>query len=98
MLGSNVNPQEFFLLRNYCHLRNEAVTDHPPILLPLPQAHAIARRRQNRRSRKWPSDHNHKIYNLEAESDSLRTQMLKLQSKQMEITTRFLWLALGLLI
>ncbi|GJT08850.1 reverse transcriptase domain-containing protein [Tanacetum coccineum] len=23
-----------FFLRNYCHLRNEAVTDHPPLLLP----------------------------------------------------------------
>ncbi|GKC74950.1 hypothetical protein Tco_1125724, partial [Tanacetum coccineum] len=29
-----VNPQEFFLLRNYCHLRNEVVNDHPPLLLP----------------------------------------------------------------
>ncbi|GJV37555.1 hypothetical protein Tco_1410032, partial [Tanacetum coccineum] len=23
-----------FFLKNYCHLRNEAVTDHPPLLLP----------------------------------------------------------------
>ncbi|GKG15867.1 hypothetical protein Tco_0358190, partial [Tanacetum coccineum] len=35
MLSPMFNPQEFFLPEelNY-HLRNEAVTDHPPLLLP----------------------------------------------------------------
>ncbi|GJX88159.1 hypothetical protein Tco_0340173 [Tanacetum coccineum] len=34
MISPMFNPQNSFFLRNYCHLRNEAVTDHPPLLLP----------------------------------------------------------------
>ncbi|GJY00426.1 hypothetical protein Tco_0357444, partial [Tanacetum coccineum] len=28
------NPQEFFLPKDYCHLRNKAITNHSPLLLP----------------------------------------------------------------
>nr|GEU81791.1 hypothetical protein [Tanacetum cinerariifolium] len=34
MLSPMFNPQEFFLPKEYYHLRNEDVTDDPPLLLP----------------------------------------------------------------
>ncbi|GJX05193.1 hypothetical protein Tco_0191109 [Tanacetum coccineum] len=58
MLSPMFNPQEFFLLRNYCHLRNEVVNDHPPLLLPY-------------------------LKNLRQEKALSRTQIAKLQRKQM---------------
>ncbi|GKA03217.1 hypothetical protein Tco_0675998 [Tanacetum coccineum] len=32
MLSPMFNPQEFFFQRNYCHLRNKAITNHSPLL------------------------------------------------------------------
>ncbi|GJV12581.1 hypothetical protein Tco_1354122 [Tanacetum coccineum] len=87
MLSPMFNFKNSLFLRNYCHLRIEAMTDHPPLLMPylkhLRYEKALHIEDKIEGLRKGRVIIQQDIDNLEAELRESRTQIAKLQRKQM---------------
>ncbi|GJR17000.1 hypothetical protein Tco_0965527 [Tanacetum coccineum] len=86
MLSPMFNPQEFFLPKEY-YLRNETVTDHPPLLLTylkhLREEKALHIENKIEGLRKGQVIIQQDFNNLETELQEARTQIAKLQRKKM---------------
>ncbi|GJV87560.1 hypothetical protein Tco_1531498 [Tanacetum coccineum] len=76
-----------FFVRNYCHLRNEAMTNYPPLLLPylknLRWEKALYMEDKIKGLRKGQVIIQQDFDNLETELQKARTQIARLQRKQM---------------